>query len=103
MKQSDAVITTIRKTPGATVNSLCFSVSHRKAYSTQRINMDKSMHVLCDYLELFTGFTDKFLKIIKQLTLLYMKKTKLDVVPKRIHVRLHTFQSNCMKIELFRT
>ena len=32
-----------------------------------------------------------------------MKKTKLDVVPKRIHVRLHKFQSNCMKTEPFRT
>ena len=47
------------------------------------------MHVLCDYLELFT---DKFLKIIKQLT--YMTKTKLDVVPKRIHVGIDKFQSN---------
>ena len=55
------------------------------------------MHVLRDYLELFT---DRFLKIIKQLT--YMTKTKLDV-PKRIHVRLHKSQSNCMKIEPFRT
>ena len=32
-----------------------------------------------------------------------MKKAKLDVVPKRIHVRLYKFQSNCMKIEPFRT
>ena len=56
------------------------------------------MHVLCNYLELFTN---KFLKIIKQLT--YMMKTKLDVVPKRIQVRLHKFQSNCMKIEPSRT
>ena len=80
-------------------NLLCFRVFFvGKLYPTYRISVDKSMHVLCDNLELFA---DKFLKIIKQLT--YMTKTKLDVVPKHIHVRIHNFQSNCMKIEPFRT
>ena len=62
--------------------------------------MGKSVHVLCGYLELFTV---KFLKIIKKLTLIHEENMKLDVVPRRMHVRLHKFQSNCMKIEPFRT